>query len=145
MSETYLGNPNLKRSNVSLEYTEEQVAEYMKCAADPEYFIKNYVKIVNIDKGFIPFEPYDFQVEIIDSVVENRFVICKMPRQSGKTTTIAALLLHQAIFNIDFNIAILANKLRKLEKSYQEFKGHMKHYQNGFNKASLSGIKVTSN
>lgn len=111
MSETYLGNPNLKRSNVSLEYTEEQVAEYMKCAADPEYFIKNYVKIVNIDKGFIPFEPYDFQVEIIDSVVENRFVICKMPRQSGKTTTIAALLLHQAIFNIDFNIAILANKL----------------------------------
>jgi hypothetical protein len=111
MSETYLGNPNLKRSNVSLEYTEEQISEYLKCQKDPEYFIRTYVKIVNIDKGFIPFEPYKFQVDIIDSVTENRFVICKMPRQSGKTTTIAALLLHQAIFNIDFNIAILANKL----------------------------------
>jgi hypothetical protein len=111
MSETYLGNPNLKRSNVSLEYTEEQITEYVKCAKDPEYFIRTYVKIVNIDKGFIPFEPYEFQVDIIDAVVDNRFVICKMPRQSGKTTTIAALLLHQAVFNIDFNIAILANKL----------------------------------
>lgn len=111
MSENYLGNPNLKRSNVELEFTEEQVAEFLKCGADPEYFIKNYVKIVNIDKGFIPFEPYDFQIDVMNAVNSNRFVICKMPRQSGKTTAIAALLLHSAIFNIDFNIAILANKL----------------------------------
>lgn len=111
MSETYLGNPRLKKSNVRIPFEQWQVAEYIKCAEDPEYFIRTYIKIVNIDRGLIAFEPYPFQLEIIDKVVDNRFVICKMPRQTGKTTTIAAMLLWYATFHENFNIAILANKM----------------------------------
>jgi len=111
MAENYLGNPNLKRANVPVEFGPNEVSEFLLCQDDPEFFIRKYVKIVNIDQGFIPFAPYDFQVDIIKKTEKNRFVICKMPRQSGKTTTIAAMLLWYVLFHEEFSIAILAHKL----------------------------------
>lgn len=80
----YLGNPNLKRVGVSLQFTEEQIKEYIKCSQDPIYFILNYVKIVNVDRGLIPFELYEFQKKMIAEFHNNRFTISKMPRQVGK-------------------------------------------------------------
>jgi len=106
-----MGNPNLKRSGVSLNWTPENIQEFVKCKDDPIYFITKYVKIVHIDHGLIGFDLYDFQTEIVQSVVDNRFTICKMPRQSGKTTTIAAMILWHVIFNENYNVAILAHKL----------------------------------
>ena len=108
---SYLGNPNLKRQNVEVEFTPEQVQEYLKCANDPVHFFETYIKIVNVDEGLIAFKPYEFQKEIVQKCVDNRFTICKMPRQTGKTTTVAGLLLWYIIFNENFNIAILANKM----------------------------------
>ncbi len=80
----YLGNPNLKRVGVTLNFTEEQVKEYILCSQDPNYFIENYVKIVNVDRGLIPFDMYAFQRKMIKTFHENRFTIAKMPRQVGK-------------------------------------------------------------
>ena len=111
INDAYLGNQNLKRSGVHIEWTHEQVQEFMRCARDPEYFIETYVKIVNIDTGLVNFNLYDYQKDIVSTAVEERFVICKMPRQCGKTTTIAGVLLWYVIFHENFNIAILANKL----------------------------------
>ena len=87
-SETYLGNPNLKSVGQPVEWTEESVAEYQKCMGDPQYFIETYVKIVHVDKGLVPFDMYDYQRKMIYNFINERFVICKMPRQSGKSTTI---------------------------------------------------------
>ena len=61
MSEHYLGNPNLFKANTKQEYTEQQIIEIAKCMEDPIYFIKNYIKIVNIDDGLVPFNMYGFQ------------------------------------------------------------------------------------
>jgi hypothetical protein len=110
MADHYLGNPKLKKANVVMDFTPENIEEIGKCARDIEYFCETYMKIVSIDEGLIPYEPYDYQKEIMHKVQDNRFVICKMPRQTGKTTTMAAVILHFALFNPDFNIAILANK-----------------------------------
>lgn len=110
-SKYYLGNPNLKRAAVAYDYTEEQIQEFIKCSQDPVYFFETYIKIVNVDQGLINFEPYDFQKEIIETCVNERFVICKMPRQTGKTTTIAATLMWYVLFNENFSVAILANKM----------------------------------
>ena len=110
MNINYLGNPLLKKANVQVDFTQEQVAEYIKCSQDPKYFIKNYMKIVHVDKGLIPFELWDFQEDMIDNFHENRFVICKMPRQTGKSTTIIGFLLHYCLYNEDTRVAILANK-----------------------------------
>ena len=110
---TYLGNKNLKRSGVQIDWDEERIAEYMKCVGDPIYFTKTYLKIVSIDKGLVPFQLWPFQEEMMRVSVANRFVIAKMPRQVGKTTTIAALLLWYVLFNDNYSIAILANKDRQ--------------------------------
>ena len=80
----YNGNASLKRLGVEISYTEEQVAEIVKCSEDPIYFIKNYVKIVNVDKGLIPFDMWPFQENMVNTFHNNRFCIAKMPRQVGK-------------------------------------------------------------
>jgi len=110
MSDAYLGNPNLKKVNTPVEFTKEQIVEYQKCAEDPLYFMENYMKIVSLDEGLVPFKMYDFQKHIVRTIHSNRFTICKLPRQSGKSTTTVSYLLHYALFNPNSNIAILANK-----------------------------------
>ena len=106
----YLGNPKLKPTGVDLSYTEEQAIEIAKCIDDPVYFIKTYVKIVNVDRGLIPFEMWPFQEDMVRNFNENRFSICKMPRQVGKTTTSAGYMLWSVLFKENFSVAILANK-----------------------------------
>ena len=106
----YLGNANLKRTGVEISYTEEQVAEIIKCTEDPVYFIKTYVKIVNVDRGLMSFEMWPFQEDMVNTFHDNRFCIAKMPRQVGKTTTTVGYMLWSVLFQDDYSIAILANK-----------------------------------
>jgi hypothetical protein len=109
-SDNYLGNRNLKKTYVPVEWTTDLVKEYVKCSKDPVYFITEYVKIVHVDFGVIPLKLYDFQKDIVRKSFDNRFLICKMPRQVGKTTTIAAIILHHILFNENYSVAILAHK-----------------------------------
>ncbi len=106
----YLGNPKLKRVNMSMQLTEDQVREYVKCAQSPEYFIENYVKIITLDKGFVQISLYPFQKDVVNDINNNRRVIVKAGRQVGKTTIIVGYILWYILFNQDKTVAILANK-----------------------------------
>ena len=106
----YRDNPLLKKVGVVYEYTQEEIDEYIKCSQDPVHFIMNYIKIVNVDEGLVPFNMWDFQKTMVKTFRDNRFVIMKMPRQVGKTTTTVGYLLWHSIFQDSQNIAILANK-----------------------------------
>ena len=89
MTETgYLGNPLLKKSGIPIEWDQEMLQEYMKCAEDPIYFAEKYIKIVHVDHGFIPIRLYDYQKEIIEATVNNRRVVCNTSRQAGKCFSI---------------------------------------------------------
>ena len=155
MSEVYLGNPNLKKANTQIEFTEEQIIEFLKCKEDPVYFAKNYIKIVSLDHGLVPFEMYPFQEKLVRNFHENRFNICKMPRQTGKSTTCVSYLLHYAVFNDNVNIAILANKastardlLGRLQLAYENLPKWMQQGIISWNKGSLeleNGSKISSN
>ena len=150
--EIYLGNPNLKKANVSTQFTKKQVAEYMKCAQDPVYFIREYIRIVSLDEGVIPFDMYDFQESMVEKFHEHRFNICKLPRQSGKSTIVTAYLLWYVLFNANVNVAILANKaptaremLGRLQLSYENLPKWMQQGIVGWNKGSLeleNGSKI---
>ena len=106
----YLNNPNLKAAEQEIEFTEEQVAEYIKCKEDPVYFIKKYVKIRTLDGGLEKFALWDFQEDLVEKLNDNRFVIAKFPRQVGKSTTVVAFFLWVVLFHQFNELAILAHK-----------------------------------
>ena len=148
----YLGNPNLKKANVAQEWTKEGLEEYSICMKDPIYFIQKYVRIISLDEGLISFKLYDFQKEMVGTFHNNRFTICKLPRQSGKSTTIIAYLLHYILFNPTVNIAILANKaavardlLGRLQLAYEQLPKWLQQGVMSWNKGSLeleNGSKI---
>ena len=151
-NEIYLGNPNLKRANIAQNFTPKQVEEFVKCSQDPVYFITNYIKIISLDKGLVPFDLYDFQADMVEKFHENRFNIAKLPRQSGKSTVVTAYLLWYTLFNDNVNVAILANKaataremLQRLQLSYENLPNWMQQGVVNWNRGSLeleNGSKI---
>ena len=148
----YLGNPLLKKANTAIEFSQEQIIEFVRCKEDPVYFAKNYVQIVTLDHGLQLFKPYDFQEKLIRNFHNHRFNICKMPRQTGKSTTVVSYLLHYAIFNDNVNIAILANKastardlLSRLQTAYENLPKWLQQGILAWNKGSMeleNGSKI---
>ena len=150
--EQYLGNPNLIKANVKQEFTPEQIEEIIKCSENPVYFIKTYIRIVSLDRGLIPFDMYHFQEEMTQKFHENRFNICKLPRQSGKSTIVTSYLLWYVLFNANVNVAILANKaatsremLQRLQLSYENLPKWLQQGILQWNRGSLeleNGSKI---
>ena len=148
----YLGNPNLKKVGTEIEFTQEQIQEYLKCKADPVYFAMNYIKIISLDEGIVPFKMWDFQQELIESFHENRFNIAKLPRQTGKSTTCVSYLLHYILFNDNVNVGILANKLStardllgRLQLAYEQLPMWLQQGIVVYNKGSMeleNGSKI---
>jgi len=135
-SDAYLSNPNLKRANTEISWTKEQVLEMIKCKNDPVYFTKKYIKIVSLDHGLVPFSLYPFQEKLISNFHQNRFNICKMPRQTGKMlslntpiptpsgwTTMGQLSIGDIIFGQDGNKTKVRGKseIQKIDTYEIEF------------------------
>jgi len=151
-SDVYLGNPNLKKAGTPIQFTKKQIDEWIKCKNDPIYFAMNYIQIISLDEGLVPFKMYDFQKEILRDFHENRFNIAKLPRQTGKSTTVVAYLLYYAIFYDSVNIGILANKastarelLGRLQLAYENLPKWMQHGILVWNKGNVeleNGSKI---
>ena len=110
MAEIYNSNSNLKAAGVTVEFTPDNIKEYIKCAQDYIYFIENYCYIVTLDHGLQLFKLYDCQKNKLEVIHNNRRVILMEGRQQGKTTTSAAYILWYTLFQPNKSVAILANK-----------------------------------
>ena len=151
-NDVYLGNPNLKKAGTPIQFTKKQIDEWIKCKNDPIYFATNYIQIISLDEGLVPFSMYDFQKDILRDFHENRFNIAKLPRQTGKSTTVVAYLLYYAIFYDSVNIGILANKastarelLGRLQLAYENLPKWMQHGILVWNKGNVeleNGSKI---
>ena len=108
--ESYLGNPNVKRDGVLQQWTPDLLQEYKKCMHNPIYFVENYVKVISLDDGMVPFVLYPYQRRMFEQFQENRFSIVLACRQSGKSISACAYLLWYVLFNPEKTVAILANK-----------------------------------
>ena len=141
----YRNNPKLKPPGVELQYSKEELDEYIKCAKDPVYFCSKYVKVKTLDKGVMPFKLYDYQETFVRKIHENRFVISKWPRQSGKSTSVIGYICHYVTFNQSVNVAILANKLKtakdelfaKLQLAYENLPQFLQQGVVEWNKTSF--------
>lgn len=152
MGDGYLGNSHLKKVDQEIEWTPELIKEYIKCSEDPVYFAKTYIKIVHVDKGLVPFEMYDYQKEIVEKITNNRRCAVLTARQSGKTTTAVAVILHYILFNEYSTVAILANKgdasrevLARIKLAYEALPKWLQQGITEWNKGNIeleNGCKV---
>ena len=110
LTESYLGNPNVKRDGIVQEWNQQEVIEYAKCMNDASYFAKKYCKIISLDRGLVNFNLYPYQEKMFDHFNSNRFSIILACRQSGKSISSVAYLLWYALFHSEKTIAVLANK-----------------------------------
>lgn len=146
----YNGNPNLPLPNEQVSLSETELNEFIKCSQDPIYFIKTYVKIISVDDGIVKFDLWPFQEEIVRSLNDNRFVICKLARQSGKSTVVVSgYFLWYILFHPDVSVALLANKeataialLDRLKQSYELLPRFLKQ---GIIKWDAKVVKLANN
>jgi hypothetical protein len=89
---------------------EEQRTEYMKCKADPAYFIAKYCKVRHPLQGLIPFLLWDFQVDLLKDFRKNRNNLYVKSRQLGISTLTACYAVWLAFFFKQKSILILATK-----------------------------------
>ena len=148
----YRGNRNLKSKGIQLEWSQERLQEYLKCARDPIYFAEKYIQIVHVDRGLIPIILYDYQKEIMEAIASNRRVTVNTSRQAGKTTTAVAVILHYILFNDHKTVALLANKgdaareiLDRIKIAYESLPDWLQQGVIEFNKGSAefeNGSKI---
>ena len=141
---SYNGNPNLKRSGVPVNWTPELIQEYIKCKQDVVYFVTTYMKIINIDKGLIPFVPYKYQEEMLRAMAGERYTVIATARQAGKSTTTCGFILWYIIFHADKTVALLANKgetareiLGRIQLAYQHLPKWLQQGVKEWNKGSF--------
>lgn len=140
----YNGNPNIKKAGVAYNYTEEEITEYVKCAQDPTYFIKKYVKIISLDDGLVTFDMRDYQERMVEAYHENRFCVTLTSRQTGKSITVAAYILHYILFNGETTSVILANKaatareiLSRIKRMFENLPSFLQTGVKEYNKGSI--------
>jgi phage FluMu gp28-like protein len=64
-------------------------------------------------KDFLGFQPTEYQLDLIDKFQKHQFVAARWCRQSGKSHTIAALLLHYALTHSNISIGIVGPSWRQ--------------------------------
>jgi len=106
-------NKFVKTKGTKVNYTSEQIQEIIKCCDQStgyEYFMRNYFYIQHPTKGQLLYDPFDFQVKLIENYHNHRFSVSMMPRQTGKTTSAAGYLLWYAMFHPDKTVLIAAHQ-----------------------------------
>lgn len=140
----YNGNSFVKKAGVEHSFTKDQLEEYVRCSEDIVYFVKNYCKIITLDHGLQYFDPFPYQEKMLKVFSQERFVINLLPRQMGKSTVVAAYLLHYAIFTPDKSVGILANKaatsreiLSRIQRMYENLPLWLQPGVKEWNKGSM--------
>lgn len=141
---SYNGNPLLKRAGVKVNWSPELLGEWIKCAQNPRYFIETYMKIINVDDGLVSFKLHDYQVDMLNAMVESRFTCLATARQVGKSTVTAGFITWFILFNKDKTVGLLANKeataveiLGKVQLAYQHLPAWLQQGVKEWNKGSF--------
>jgi len=111
---------------------EEILMEYTNCLISPEYAIKNYLTTFDkTQEGFVPFNLFKKQSEIIQDYETHRYNIVTKPRQAGISTVTQAYMATKIAFADPKNpetILVIANKLKLAQKFLKGIKEYLIQY-----------------
>lgn len=105
----YENNIKLLKGDLVFQRTDEERAEWKRCATDIIYFVNKYCKLMT-PEGIKNVTLRDYQEHYLQHLIDNRLSIYLACRQCGKTTTSALFMLHYILFNVDKNALVLGNK-----------------------------------
>ena len=157
MSSRSLDGVLVKKAHKKQKYTPEQIEDLRACM-DPEtgplYFLRKFFYIQHPIKGKLLFDPFDYQVRLVESYHNHRFNINMLPRQSGKTTCAAGYLLWYAMFIPDVTVLIAAHKytgsqeiMQRVRYAYELCPDHIRCGVVSYNKGSIefdNGSRIVS-
>lgn len=145
-------NPQLKRAHTEEEYTPENIQELKKCMKDPIYFMQNYIRVTHPVKGSVPFKLYEYQVDMVKGIHENRKTCILASRQLGKTTVVAMYILWFALFHEDKKCIIASKAMNhateimdRIKFAYEELPSWVKAGLKFYNRTSIefdNGSKI---
>jgi hypothetical protein len=118
----------VKKAFAKQKYTLEEVKHLEACldpVTGPLYFCRNFLKIQHPVRGAIAFEPYEYQINLINAYHEHKQTIAMLPRQSGKTTCATGYLLWYTMFMPEAQVLIAAHK-------YEGAQDIMNRYRYGY-------------
>lgn len=101
-------NPFLKRAHIKHQFSDDQLLELKRCLESPLYFFRNHYWVKTADGDEVLFDPYPYQIRILEALLENRLVIGNIGRQLGKSTIIIAFFLYNIIFFENREILLLS-------------------------------------
>ena len=147
----------IKKANKQETFTNEQVEHLLACM-DPDkgylYFARNFANIQHPTKGKLLFEPFEYQLGLMESYHNYRFNINMMPRQTGKTTCASIYLTWYAMFNPDQTILIAAHKytgaqeiMQRIRYVYETCPDYIRAGVTSYNKGSIefeNGSRIIS-
>ena len=147
----------VKKAHKKQSFTDKQLGEFVASAdlvTGPEFFMRNFFYIQHPLKGKLLYEPYPYQVDLIQVYHTNRFSINMLGRQMGKTTTAAGYLLWYAMFIPDSTILIAAHKytgaqeiMQRIRYAYEACPDHIRCGVTSYNKGSIdfdNGSRIVS-
>lgn len=122
-----------------------EMLEWIKCSIDPIYYCKKYITITLADGGLSKFKMFKYQEEMVELFENNRFTVCCLGRQLGKTTVVAAYLIWVTHFHETKQCAVLANKadqaqeiMERIQQSYESLPLFLKPGVRVYNKRSVT-------
>src|ERR1035437_4562971 len=75
----------------------ERAREQRQCLASSAYFVQNHCKLVSDrGEGIIPFHPFDYQYDLLETFRQHLQVIILKARQLGITELVAAYAVWKA-------------------------------------------------
>ena len=105
-----MANELVKKPHLKEKFNKQQAQEWIKCAQDCEYFIRNYVRVQHPTRGSVWFDLYDYQQRLLGDILSDNNNILLQPRQSGKTALITGYLLWRTTFYKDVSVGVAAHK-----------------------------------
>ena len=137
-------NPLLKRAYEENEYSQQEISELRRCKTDPIYFMTKYIKVQHPTKGSVPFHLYEYQVDMVMAIHENKDTVILASRQLGKTTVAAMYILWFAMFN-KVKKCIIASKamqhateiMSRIKYSYEQLPDWIKAGCKFYNRTSI--------
>ena len=137
----------IKKANRQETFSEDQIADLLACM-DPDngylYFARKFAYIQHPVQGKLLYDPYEYQLGLMDSYHNFRFNINMMPRQTGKTTCASIYLAWYAMFVPDQTILVAAHKytgaqeiMSRIRFVYESCPDHIRAGVTSYNKQSI--------